>query len=201
LSRRFLTPVNLTTGNSLPVSGIAGDLFYKLDEQKIYVHDGTIWVIAQGSGGQTTVSDTPPEDPAVGDTWFDSTTAKSYVYYDDAWVDVSVGSIGPTGPTGATGPQGEVGPTGPAGETISSISLLTDVAITDLLDGDVLLYNESSSKWVNRSLVGLLAELGLINNIDGGSYNTTIFAGTIDGGSHNTTSFAATYDGGSAGSI
>jgi hypothetical protein len=217
LSRRFLTPVNLTTGNSLPVSGIAGDLFYKLDEQKIYVHDGTTWIVAQGSGGQTTVSDTPPEDPTVGDTWFDSTTAKSYVYYDDAWVDVSVGSIGPTGPTGATGSQGEIGPTGPAGESIGSISLLTDVSISSLLGGDILLYNSGTSLWENTPLGGILfseesaawhrnnllevlLETGLVTT-EGGSYNTTTFTGIMDGGFFNTTSFPLIYDGGSAGSI
>lgn len=51
MSRRFLTPVGLPSGNTLPSVGSAGDLFYKLDELKIYVHDGSTWVIAQGSGG------------------------------------------------------------------------------------------------------------------------------------------------------
>ena len=121
MSRRFLTPVNLPKGNSLPLSGIAGDLFFKLDEQKIYVHNGTDWVIAQGGSSQTTVSATAPVDPTEGDTWFNTTNAKSYVYYDGAWIDISVGSIGPTGPTGATGATGAdstvPGPTGPQGET------------------------------------------------------------------------------------
>lgn len=51
MSKKFLSPVNLTNGNTLPTSGTAGDLFFKSDELKIYVHDGTDWVIAQGSGG------------------------------------------------------------------------------------------------------------------------------------------------------
>jgi hypothetical protein len=47
LSRKFLTPVNLPNGNTLPSVGSAGDLFYKLDEQKIYAHNGTSWVSGQ----------------------------------------------------------------------------------------------------------------------------------------------------------
>lgn len=91
MSKRFLTPPNLPSGSSLPSSGIAGDLFFKSDEAKIYVHDGTQWVIAQGSGGGgggVTVSATPPVSPSEGDYWFDSTTTKSYIYYDSFWVEV-----------------------------------------------------------------------------------------------------------------
>lgn len=201
MSRRFLTPVNLPKGNSLPLSGTAGDLFFKLDEQKIYVHNGTDWAVAQGGGSSTTVSATPPSNPNEGDTWFNSSNAKSYVYYDGTWVDVSVGSVGPAGPTGPTGAEGPVGPTGPAGEGVTAMSLLTDVQLTDLLDGDVLLYNQASSTWVNRSLLTILAELGAITSIDAGLYNTTMLVGTLDGGSNDTTEFVATYDGGNEGSF
>jgi hypothetical protein len=304
LSRKFLTPVGLPKGDTLPSVGSAGDLFYKLDAQKIYVHNGTEWVIAQGSGGQTTVSATAPTGATEGDTWFNTTNARSYVYYDGAWVDISVGSIGATGPTGPTGPQGDAGPggiqgdtgptgaqgasinfagsvadyseldaitgqavndayivqsdgnlwvwdganwndvgqivgptgptgpqgatgatgasvtgpTGPQGETgatgatgpqgepgegggVSSMDLLTDVALADLLDGDVLFYNQASSKWINVSLVSILADLGALPGISGGDYNTTIFAGTIDGGQYNTTSFGSSIDGGNEGSF
>lgn len=91
MSKRFLTPPNLPSGSSLPAAGIAGDLFFKSDEAKIYVHDGTEWVIAQGSGGTgggVVVSDTPPVDPESGTYWFDSTTTKSYIYYDSFWIEI-----------------------------------------------------------------------------------------------------------------
>jgi len=91
LSRKFLTPPQLPSGSSLPSSGAAGDLFFKSDEAKIYVHDGTNWVIAQGSGGSgsgVVVSATAPVDPDEGTYWFDSTTTKSYIYYDDFWIEV-----------------------------------------------------------------------------------------------------------------
>lgn len=182
MSRRFLTPVNLPKGNSLPLSGIAGDLFFKLDEQKIYVHNGTDWVVAQGSGGGTTVSATPPSNPTEGDTWFDSTVGKSYVYYDNTWVDVSVGSVGPAGPTGATGATGAVGPTGPAGEGVTAMSLLTDVELTDIADNQVLLYQENISKWVNVDADALAVfNTGLI---DGGNA-ASVYLTSINGGSAN----------------
>lgn len=97
MSRRFLTPPRLPSGTSLPSAGAAGDLFFKSDESKIYVHDGTTWVIAQGSGGSgggVIVSDTAPSDPDEGTYWFDSTTAKSYIYYDSFWVEVGDNSGG-----------------------------------------------------------------------------------------------------------
>lgn len=97
MSRRFLTPPRLPSGTSLPSTGSAGDLFFKSDEAKIYVHDGTNWVIAQGSGGAgggVVVSATAPADPDEGTYWFDSTTAKSYIYYDNFWVEVGDNSGG-----------------------------------------------------------------------------------------------------------
>jgi hypothetical protein len=79
--------------------------------------------------------------------------------------------------------------------------LLTDVAISDLADGDVLLYNATNSQWVNVNLVATLIGLGAIPEASGGSYNTSAFAGTIDGGLYNTTEFASIVDGGNEGSF
>jgi len=133
-------------------------------------------------------------------------------YYDissGAWLPAVVGAQGPTGP------QGEVGPTGPSGE--SALSDLIDVSVAFATNGSILAYNTDTSFWEATSLGGILyseesaawhrnnvlqvlLETGLVTS-DGGSYNTSTFAGTIDGGSYNTTSFSITLDGGSAGSI
>ena len=99
----------------------------------------------------------------------------------------------------------------------SAISELTDVSISNLLSGDILMYNsessfwessplaqvlysEESAAWHRNNFLQVLLETELVSS-DGGSYNTSTFAGTIDGGSYNTTSFSITLDGGSAGSI
>lgn len=96
MPRRFLTPPQLPSGTSLPSAGAAGALFFKSDEAKIYVHNGTTWVVAQGSGGGggVIVSATAPTSPDEGTYWFDSTTAKSYIYYDNFWVEVGDNSGG-----------------------------------------------------------------------------------------------------------
>jgi hypothetical protein len=65
-----------------------------------------------------TSSATPPENPAVGDAWFNSETGQIYVYYDNFWVESAssnVGNQGDTGPAGPTGPMGIQGITGPTG--------------------------------------------------------------------------------------
>lgn len=51
------------------------------------VFDGTKFAPSTISGGAT-VSNTAPSTPSVGDLWFDSTSASTYVYYDSSWVAV-----------------------------------------------------------------------------------------------------------------
>lgn len=75
MSRQFLTPVGLPSGNTLPAVGSAGNLFFKTDEGKVYVHTGSAWVVQQGPTGPT---------GATGSTG-------------------STGATGATGPTGAEG--------------------------------------------------------------------------------------------------
>jgi hypothetical protein len=50
--------------------------------------------VSGGGGGATvTVSDTAPGSPAVGDLWFESDTAKTFVYYDSYWVEIGASSV------------------------------------------------------------------------------------------------------------
>ena len=135
MSKRFLTPVNLPSGSSLPSVGRIGDLFFRTTDGAVYAYTATGWV--------------------------------SY-----------------------------------AGRT--TLSSLDDVSAANPLEGDTLLYSPTSLSWeavqFKDTVASVLIESGAIS-MDGGSYNTTTFAGTIDGGSYNTTSFTAIFDGGSAGSI
>lgn len=50
MSRRFLVPPTLPSGTSNPATGFVGDLFFRTDEEKIYVYTATGWVIASGGG-------------------------------------------------------------------------------------------------------------------------------------------------------
>lgn len=54
-----------------------------------FTNDGTTYSeLGSGSGASLTVSDTAPSTPNEGDLWFDSTTAKTYVYFDSSWVEI-----------------------------------------------------------------------------------------------------------------
>jgi hypothetical protein len=55
LSRKFLTPVGLPSGSSLPAAGSVGDLFFKTSDGFIYAHNGTTWVVQGGVDAESTV--------------------------------------------------------------------------------------------------------------------------------------------------
>ncbi len=135
MARRFLTPVGLPSGATLPASGSPGDLFFKSDEDAIYVYSNSDWLSTKGS--TYTVSDTAPSSPNLGDIWFDSASGKTYVYYDSFWVEPGQNNVGPTGPTGATGATGATGSTGATGATGASANIsATDTVVTGKLSGD-----------------------------------------------------------------
>lgn len=50
MSKRFLVPPTIPSGTSNPASGFIGDLFFRSDENKIYVYTSTGWVVSSGGG-------------------------------------------------------------------------------------------------------------------------------------------------------
>lgn len=62
---------------------------------------------------------------------------------------------GPQGGPGPAGPAGPVGPTGPSGSGAgaSTIPDLTDVDLTTLSDGALLVYNASTELWVATNIL------------------------------------------------
>lgn len=80
------------------------------------VYSAGVWVNGEGAGGGgLTVSETAPVDPAEGDMWFASAVAKTYVYYDSVWVEMSPAVAGPAGADGAPGADGADGAPGADG--------------------------------------------------------------------------------------
>ena len=81
----------------------------------VYEEDTNSWVAGPG-GGRFTVSETPPVDVLNGDTWLDSTTGNSYLYYEDydnpQWIQIAgpglVGTRGSTLFIGTTAPVNTV---------------------------------------------------------------------------------------------
>lgn len=112
------TATNWTSVNPTLASG---ELGFETNTNKLKVGNGsTAWnslAYASGAGGLV-VSETAPSSPEVGSMWFNSAEAKTYLYYDSTWVELSpaiAGPQGPAGPTGATGATGAAGTNGTNG--------------------------------------------------------------------------------------
>jgi hypothetical protein len=56
------------------------------------------------------------------------------------------GATGPRGATGNTGPAGPTGATGPQGPAGAGLP----VSVTSAVNGDVLVYRQSTQNWVNE---------------------------------------------------
>lgn len=60
----------------------------------VLTYNGSLWVNQPAaSGASVTIADTAPSTPSAGDLWFESDTAKTYVYYDSTWVEIGATSI------------------------------------------------------------------------------------------------------------
>lgn len=57
---------------------------------------------ASGAGGAV-ISETPPADPELGSVWFNSTEGRSYIYYDNIFVDLTPSIKGADGANGVDG--------------------------------------------------------------------------------------------------
>jgi hypothetical protein len=95
---------NIIVSDIVPANVSANSLWYSSNEGvlKIYYSDGTSnqWVDAftttvgpqgpAGDNGKFTIANSVPASPKVGEVWFNSNTAKSYIYYSDgvsnSWV-------------------------------------------------------------------------------------------------------------------
>jgi hypothetical protein len=98
-----------------------------------YIYDGTkgVWNANELQRvARFTVSSTEPTSPENGDAWFDTTSGLTYVYYIDVdssqWIETGNPALG-----------------------FVDVSNLTDVDLTSLADGDILVYNSSTEKWEN----------------------------------------------------
>jgi hypothetical protein len=101
---------NFKVKNGLDVNGAAtASSFVKTGgtSAQFLMADGSISTGGGGGGGSSLeVSETPPASPSEGDTWYNSATGQTFVYYDSFWVENIGGVVGPAGPAGPTGPLG-----------------------------------------------------------------------------------------------
>lgn len=151
----------------------------------IYDEDSGIWIVGPG-GGKFTVSTTAPADPQNGDTWFNSETGQSYLFYEDTdtgqWVEIAAPVVGfldidqlnDVEITGASsGNVLKYNGTQWVNDTIAlsdiddtlELSTLVDIDVYDPANGDVLMYNSSSGNWESAQIppgvsLGLVIALG-----------------------------------------
>jgi len=86
-----------STGTGALVSGdepadpVNGLLWFDTTEEVLKVYDvaSDTWIVAGGGGGGSmTISGSPPLNQDEGSLWFDSETARTYIYYDMHWVEI-----------------------------------------------------------------------------------------------------------------
>jgi len=87
--RAFLGLVTKTVSGE-PVDALPdGALVVDNTNEDFYFRTNGAWKQVSGGGASITISDTiPTEDITEGDLWFDSSTAKTFVYYDSFWVEI-----------------------------------------------------------------------------------------------------------------
>lgn len=117
------------TALDFPASPSDGDIYNN------YVYDATrgVWnVYAQGLIARYTVSDTQPSPASNGDAWFDTTEGITYVYYDDGdtaqWVE-----------------------TGNPVLSYNTLENMTDTNIDSPANGQALVYDSATDKWINET--------------------------------------------------
>ena len=133
-----------------------------------FTNDGSTYTNL-GAGGAT-ISDTPPASPVAGQVWFESDTAKTFVYFDSQWIEIgalaAAGIVTMSDSAPASPADGklwfnsstaktyvyydsswvEIG----AGSNPAALNDVGDVTITSATSGQFLKWNGSA--WVNDSI-------------------------------------------------
>jgi hypothetical protein len=78
---------------------------------RTWIWNGTVWSakIIDTSVSRYDVQDTAPTSPTSGDVWFNSTNARTYVYYDSAWVESNPALDGKSGVVAVASPLTNTG--------------------------------------------------------------------------------------------
>jgi hypothetical protein len=134
------------------------------------------------------ISATEPTNPKAEDLWWSSVDGILYIYYNDGdssqWVAITIGTIvdaedigyvNTTSGLAAVQVQSAIDEL--AARAVDNLSDIGDVTITNVQDGESLIYDSASGDWINSQVSG-------VQNIDAGS-STTVFSVadiTIEGG-------------------
>lgn len=105
-------------------------------------------ITGSGGGASVTIADTAPNSPTAGDLWFNSTSLKTFVYYNDG----SSSQWLPSNPVGLRGPTGNAGLTVQTSDTAPSNPSNGDVWFDTSVAKTFIYYTDSdSSQWIQMN--------------------------------------------------
>lgn len=146
--------VSVVVSSTAPASPGSGDLWYDQANSQLliyYINGGSgNWVPVSPPLSETlsnvSISSNPPASPNEGDFWYDDVNAQLLIYYVDGesanWVTVSTSF------------------------TVSALSGLTDVDLTNIEPDQILAWDASLSKWTPRNYIipDIAGSVGELNN-------------------------------------
>jgi hypothetical protein len=135
MAKRLLTTQRIVNLSSDPISATAGEVYYNTSINSLKYYDGSQWsVIGSGEGGaNVTVSENPPANPQLGDLWYESDTAKIFIYYDNAWIEIGGGGGGGDSLPDQTGNSGKFLSTDGTNPLWATISGGTSLNVADII--------------------------------------------------------------------
>ena len=98
MATKLLSTQKIVNLSADPVSGSAGEIYYNTTDSELKVYSGAAWsALGGGGGGSITVGDTAPASPTSGSLWYNSTSGKTFIYYEDGtsnqWVEIGAATI------------------------------------------------------------------------------------------------------------
>jgi hypothetical protein len=175
MAKRLLSVERIVALSSDP-AGAEGGLYYNSVSKVLRYHNGTSWTTLSGgsSGTGQFTGDTAPVSPVLSDIWFDTSTGKTYVYYDSFWVEVGTSEGGRpltlSGDVTGTGTDSiatTLGPSGVGAGTYGSTSAIPVLTID--VKGRV---TAAGTAAISTTLTGLAdVNAGVLADNDVLSYN------------------------------
>lgn len=102
MATKLLSTQKIVNLSADPVSGSAGEIYYNTTDSELKVYSGAAWSAlgGGGGGGSITVGDTAPASPTSGSLWYNSTSGRTFIYYEDGtsnqWVEIGSAATSPT---------------------------------------------------------------------------------------------------------
>lgn len=88
MAKRFLSPINFNNLSSDPISANTGDFYYNTIKHRLRYYNGIAW---KNVSQFLIESDTAPSNPDDGDMWYNTLKIKTYIWYDNYWIETTGG--------------------------------------------------------------------------------------------------------------